>query len=202
MAVDIQGIAFDWGGVLIENPAQAIADWILNHTGISPEFMKHLPEDLLVKFQKGQVSEEEFWDSVETELELNISTKTGLWRSAFEASYLPQGAMFDLVAQIQKKGLRTAILSNTEMPAVHFFREQNYSQFDIELFSCELGMAKPDRDIYEAAIEVFGLVPEKIVFIDDKPENIEAARVLGMRGIVFGTEEQVRGELRELGLQA
>ena len=60
-----------------------------------------------------------------------------------------------------------------------------YKFFDGGIASCEAGYKKPDLEIYEMLIEKYGIDPKKSVFIDDKIENVEAARQLGMKGIVY-----------------
>jgi small GTP-binding protein len=60
-----------------------------------------------------------------------------------------------------------------------------YKFFDGGIASCEVGYKKPDLEIYEILIEKYGIDPKRSVFIDDKIENVEAARKLGMKGIVY-----------------
>ena len=59
---------------------------------------------------------------------------------------------------------------------------------------------KPDPKIYRILLERFNLVPEQSVFIDDYPQNIEGARKMGMKGIVFTSVPQVKNELIKLGI--
>jgi HAD superfamily hydrolase (TIGR01509 family) len=60
-----------------------------------------------------------------------------------------------------------------------------YKFFDGGLASCEVGFKKPEIEIYDLLIEKYGIDPRKSVFIDDKIENVEAARLTGMKGIVY-----------------
>ena len=59
-------------------------------------------------------------------------------------------------------------------------------------------MVKPNADIYEHLLREYGLEPEECVFIDDRAENVEAARALGMKGIVFAGYEQACEELKKM----
>jgi len=61
--------------------------------------------------------------------------------------------------------------------------------------------AKPEPEIYEILIERFSLTPEKAVFIDDLEENIEAAKDVGLQGIVFKSPDQLKGDLKGLGIE-
>lgn len=73
--------------------------------------------------------------------------------------------------------------------------------FDVLVWSYQLGIAKPDPEIYRHALERLGTAPGETLFIDDKRENIDAAVKLGMRGMVFTNPEDLRGQIREAGLE-
>jgi 2-haloacid dehalogenase len=61
-------------------------------------------------------------------------------------------------------------------------------------------IAKPDPRIFRLAAERSGLAPEQLVFVDDKAGNVEAARAVGMTGLVFTDAPALRAELTTLGL--
>ena len=66
--------------------------------------------------------------------------------------------------------------------------------------SGDVGLIKPDADIYELLLASHRLTAAHTVFIDDDPENVEAARALGFHGIRFTEPESLRAALAELGL--
>ena len=106
------------------------------------------------------------------------------------------------IAAGQSACLPPAILSNMG-DSVHVSIEKAYDwiqRFDVRVWSYELKVAKPDRKIYEHVLEKLGTRAEESLFLDDKPENITAARALGMKGIVFSTVEQLRADLIAAGL--
>lgn len=71
---------------------------------------------------------------------------------------------------------------------------------DDVVVSGEVGAAKPDPAAYRAAIDRTGLPAERLVFVDDKQLNVDAAADLGMDAIVFTTAEDLREQLRRRGL--
>ncbi len=73
-------------------------------------------------------------------------------------------------------------------------------RFDHILVSAEIGMTKPNLDIFQTALEVAGLSPEEAVFIDDRKENVDGAKALGIHGIVFEDVETLKYCLEELGV--
>lgn len=71
-------------------------------------------------------------------------------------------------------------------------------RFDFIINSSEIGFAKPDMRFYEAAMSVAGVGPNEVLYIDDAEENVEAARKLGFRAVLFCDRNQALSELRSL----
>ena len=69
------------------------------------------------------------------------------------------------------------------------------------IFSCEVQQIKPEADIYETLLSRFGLKPEESVFLDDRPENCEAARKLGIHAIEFHDLKQAAKNWRSFGVK-
>ena len=59
---------------------------------------------------------------------------------------------------------------------------------------------KPDPSIFKAALDQVQRSPDAVLFIDDRPDNIEGAKTVGIRGIVFQNEKQFKEQLKSLGL--
>jgi putative hydrolase of the HAD superfamily len=72
--------------------------------------------------------------------------------------------------------------------------------FDVALSSCYLGMRKPEPAIYERALDILGRPAERILFIDDRAENVAGAMAAGMKSIRFEGAEALRRELEILGV--
>jgi putative hydrolase of the HAD superfamily len=92
-------------------------------------------------------------------------------------------------------------LLNNESRLLHEYRMEKYGlkpYLDVQLSSCYLGMRKPDADIYRRAIDIVGRPAGRILFIDDRAGNADAARAAGMQAIQFHDEEQLRVRLKEL----
>lgn len=90
---------------------------------------------------------------------------------------------------------------NNESRYLHEYRMEKYGitpYLDFQLCSAYVGMRKPDADIYRRAIDIVGRPAARILFIDDRAGNADAARSVGMTAIQFHSEEQLRSELRQL----
>ena len=106
------------------------------------------------------------------------------------------------IERLKQAGLKVYLLSNypREIFALHTecgcfpFLEQ----VDGKVVSGFVKMVKPNADIYEHLLGECGLCAEECVFIDDREENVEAARALGMKGIVFASYEQACEALEKL----
>jgi epoxide hydrolase-like predicted phosphatase len=70
--------------------------------------------------------------------------------------------------------------------------------FDAMTISAETGVAKPDALIYRMALDKLGVQPAEAVFVDDMPTNIDAAKALGMHGILFKNTEQTIADIKSL----
>ena len=111
---------------------------------------------------------------------------------------LPDEAMLAGVLAARRAGVRTAMLSNS-------WGDDRYDQaqlerlFDAWVISGEVGVRKPDPEIYALAAERLGLPPEECVFVDDLPGNLKPARALGMATVVHrGDAAQTLAEVSEL----
>ena len=108
---------------------------------------------------------------------------------------LPIPGMEALLGDLKSAGLRLFLLSNTTA-AYPRFRAQvpGIRYFDGELISADVGLVKPDPELFRLAFRRFGSAPGESVFIDDTPINAEAALHVGMRAFVFNGDA---GELRQ-----
>lgn len=107
-----------------------------------------------------------------------------------------------LLAELKAAGLPCFALSNME-PDSYLIRRDRYPfmrWFDDCVISGIEGVAKPDRRIFEILLGRHGLDPDRTVFIDDSPANVEAATRIGIAAIRFVSADELRGELLALGL--
>ena len=70
--------------------------------------------------------------------------------------------------------------------------------FDLLIYSCDVKARKPDSKIYKIALKKLKVRPEEAVFIDDKHENVNSAKKLGIHGIIFKNNKQTINELEKI----
>ncbi len=194
----IKGVIFDLGGVLIDNPALPMKSHITRVLKISEAQLHTLTTPLIPLYQKGLLTEEEFWRRVTKNIKLEREITTSIWEEAIKKSYSPKTEMFSLVSELKKNGMKIGILSNTEIPVVNFLSRMDYSIFDVLIYSCLEGMRKPEKEIYLLSINRMGFKGEEIIFIDDSEENIKASQESGMHSILFVSPTQIRDEIGKL----
>ena len=106
-----------------------------------------------------------------------------------------------LIAELKKSGYRLFVLSNMSKEYIEYLRKMPvYQHFDGDIISCEVGLIKPEREIYSLLLERFNLDPAQTMFIDDRKENVLAAAELGITPFHFDRKnpEQSCVQIREL----
>jgi putative hydrolase of the HAD superfamily len=146
--------------------------------------------------ERGELTIEEF----ERELARRLRSVDG---SAVEAAGMltrmfagfeaPQPLMLAALRRARSAGLRTALLSNSW--GLDYPREGWDELFDTVVISGEVGMRKPEPEIYRLAATRLGVGPDECVFVDDLAPNIRGAVAVGMVGIHHSDAEQTVGEL-------
>lgn len=108
--------------------------------------------------------------------------------------------MYALVDQLKEQQIPVALLSNIDERLSKLIRDFGlYEPFEPCLLSCEIGVEKPDLKAYELLVKTLNLPAKDVVFIDDRPENVEAAKTIGLDAILFESEQQLRNELNIRG---
>ena len=125
---------------------------------------------------------DEYWTGVLAALGRGPEPELLGWLSEVDSvkwSTLPQVSA-DLLAHLQGRRERLGVLSNAPGPLAAAVRAAPWSAgIEHLVFSAEVALAKPDPEIYAHADSVYGTGPGDVVFFDDKPENVEAARAHG-----------------------
>jgi FMN phosphatase YigB (HAD superfamily) len=202
METRIEAVLFDWGGVLIDNPAPGLMAHCARALGVPVEDYTRVHNRNSEAFQKGLIAEKVFWERVCGALHRPAPKQGSLWGEAFRAVYVPREEVFAFARRLREEGLRTCLLSNTEVPAMEFFLGLGYDMFDALTFSCAEGVFKPEEEIYEIAARQVNAAPGRCVLLDDKSDFIAGARNAGMAGIVYESLAQARQDLIRLGVSA
>lgn len=186
----VKAIIFDLGNVIIDLHYERTVRQLTKLSGISADELGDMlvQAPILQAFETGRISEEEFRRRFCEMLSIQLSDDgfDVMWNSFLgEISKERIKRMLQLKSQFS-----TFILSNTNSIHVRSFNKQLAAVHGVELldalvervyFSHEVGMRKPNADIYLHILQQEGLLPHETLFIDDRADNIEAAAALGIR---------------------
>lgn len=155
---------------------------------------------LVDEYDRGRISSEAF--ATEAARRIGFPGTTAELLQAWSDIFEPIPAMFERVRRWKAAGLPVYLLSNTCEAHVEFFtaRWDIFQEFTGAVYSCRVGSIKPEPAIYHSLFSGHGVNPATTVFIDDRAENIEAARGLGMRAFQYRDEASLVEGLRPLGL--
>ncbi|MGI4827844.1 MAG: HAD family hydrolase [Janthinobacterium lividum] len=157
-------------------------------------------------YDRGALSGDQYWHAVAADLSQDLDTDTlkALIEADNELWTQPNQPMIDWAAALQAAGVRTGILSNLgdAMEVGVLMRCPWLAAFQHHTFSHRLGIAKPDLAIYRHAAEGLGVDPARVLFIDDREDNIEGARKAGMQAIRYTDQLQFEAAMRDAGLES
>ncbi len=200
-AAMIKAIIFDHGGVIKENSDDIIFRDFALAFSLPLQQMTRAIQRFLDLYQTGEISDEKFFVSLSALIKKPLPKNYRLlWTAKYGAASYNEGTIH-FIEQLKQKGYKLACLSNTIPPHAEFSKKKHgYHWFDVVVLSCEVGLRKPDKRIYELTCKELRCKPQECLFIDDSFENLAPAKELGMETIQFKSEDQLRRELLHRGI--
>lgn len=181
----------DYGEVLCLTPpapARAALEVVAGRDG--PEFWEaywaHRPG-----YDRADTAVGDYWTAVlgvrptADHLETLITYDTAIW-------LYPNADTLAATARAAARGLRLAVFSNAPLEQAAVFDRLDWlASFSPRLFSSRLRTVKPEPAAYDAVLAILGVAADEVVFLDDRPANVVAARQRGLRAEVFTDPAQV-----------
>jgi putative hydrolase of the HAD superfamily len=195
----VNGLLVDYGGVLTTNVFDSFRDFCVAE-GLEPDaIMRLLREDpraiVLVRgLEAGELTEDGFGEQF-ADL-LGIDEHAGMVDRMF-GGLRPDEEMLAAVRRARAAGIRTGLVSNS-MGAGRYDRSAFPELFDGVVISGEVGMHKPQPEIFLLGAERAGVEPGDCVFVDDLRQNCEGAEAVGMTAILHRGAERTLPELERL----
>lgn len=198
----IRAIIFDFGMVISTFDVNQFLRNLTPYTGKSIIELRHVLADvrgIVVEYETGQLSTEEFVDRVFATTDLPLSREQ--FRIAYNDIFTPITSTHDLIRRL-KPCYRLGLLSNTsEWHFEHAIKTADvFHLFDAVTLSFEVKALKPADTIYHDMLDKLGVPPQACVYIDDIPENVEAARHLGMHALQYTGYDRLVADLRAAGV--
>jgi HAD superfamily hydrolase (TIGR01509 family) len=196
----VELVLFDLGGVLVRLGDLSAMQGLVGTGSEEESWARWLGCPWVKSLQRGLCQPEDFAVGVVSDLGLAITPAELLERFRLWPEALFDGAV-ELVNAVRARA-RVGCLSNTN--SVHWDRLRcswRLDQlFDVVFLSHEMGLLKPDRDIFERVGSVAGCPNERIAFLDDSASNVEQARGMGFQARRAIGVDQATAALVELGV--
>ena len=206
----IRGVITDWGGVMTNPIIETVTAWLtadgidadsyltVMRAWVSQAYEGGPDCNPIFALERGECTEAEFEQQLAEQLialDGGAVLADGLLTRMFAGSAFDE-VMHEVMRAARRAGLRTGLLSNSwgAIYPRHLFPEL----FDAVVISAEVGMRKPEEQIFRLAAEVLGLEPAECVFIDDIEDNVTAARAVGLAGVHHRSAQETREQLAEL----
>ncbi|OGD18138.1 MAG: hypothetical protein A2W03_05410 [Candidatus Aminicenantes bacterium RBG_16_63_16] len=159
----------------------------------------HKSLEFVELFDLARLTPREFYERVIAKLGAKVGYND--FMAAYVDVFSVNPPVFEIMQKLKEK-YRLIMVSNVDVVRFGFIRKRfpEIMIFDDYVLSYELGVMKPDAEIYRVALEKAGAPPAECVFIDDMEENIEGAAALGIPGILYRPETDLGRELGGLGL--
>jgi len=193
-------VVFDYGRVLSHAPTPAEVREFGALVGVREPPFFHLYSETRDEYDCGRQDSRQHWQRFADAAGISLSAhrlqrvvdfETRMWlRVNLHA--------LELARAIKAGGIRTAILSNMPYDLLGELRQSFdwLDEFEVQIWSCEHGVVKPDPAIYRLCLDALGGEPQRTLFFDDRPNNVEGARLAGMKAHLFESVEQAAAIVR------
>jgi HAD superfamily hydrolase (TIGR01549 family) len=183
----IRALIFDCFGVLYHGSLGHLRQLL------PPDRRQEL-NDLSMSSDYGYISRQEYFDKA--------SEIMGMSPAEMEAITTKQHIRNELLVDYvksMKSNYKIGLLSNVGNDVMNrlFSPAEQAELFDVVVLSSDIGMTKPNPDIFALTAIKLGVLPEECIMIDDLLINIEGARQTGMKGVVYSTVEQAKRAIDE-----
>jgi putative hydrolase of the HAD superfamily len=192
-----RGLLVDFGGVLTSNIWIAF-DAFCRREGLAAGAVLELFRSdgevlaLLRELERGKLADDEFEERFADKLGVAPDGLIGRLFAGLE----PDRRMIGAVQAAGAAGVRTGLISNSWGEGI--YDRAPLELFDATVISGDVGLHKPEPEIYRLATERIGVPAERCVFVDDLRENVAGAEAVGMTAILHRDAERTVAELEEL----
>ena len=200
----VKAVIFDIGGVVVDADLERYAVLGSKLFGCSEDDMRKAVQSRIGKLETGKIDSDAFWKEIGESLwsqgkgiQVDPDKVKGLWRKVLADKMKINLQMLNLCWSLTRRGMVVGALSNTiQEHAEHLSSLGTYQPFRPIILSCEVGLRKPDREIYQLTAKHAGKPTKECLFIDDSAANVEGAKAAGMQAHLYTSMPAL---LQELG---
>ena len=197
--IAVQAVVFDYGNVLSLDQVADAPGKLARLCGLALDVFTERFWKTRLAYDRADLDGQTYWNGIASDVSLTPAVLEELYAIDSASWGNPNPVMLNWVEQLRAAGTRVAVLSNMPLEIKLFLVKNRewLAGFDPLIFSCDLHLVKPEEAIYRHCLEQLRLTPEQVLFLDDKPVNIDAARRLGMHGLVFESVEKTLPLVRD-----
>jgi|TARA_Y100000817_G_scaffold111548_1_gene87318 FMN phosphatase YigB (HAD superfamily) len=199
----IKTIFFDIGGVLIDIHPERTYQYLSDSADVEVSMVKEsFPWDAHDQYERGIMNNEDWFITYKESLPQPCCLKRSDFWNAWKLLLGEEKNTVNILEALNKQ-YSIWLLSNTNPKHIQDEIEKRYlfpSLVNGAVYSFDVGVRKPEKEIYEIAMQRANANPQECLFIDDLLENIQAAKQIGIEGVHFISSEQLKQELVHLGI--
>ena len=199
----IKTIFFDIGGVLIDIHPERTYQYLSDSADVEVNMVKEsFPWDAHDQYERGIMNNEDWFITYKESLPQPCCLKRSDFWNAWKLLLGEEKNTVNILEALNKQ-YSIWLLSNTNPKHIQDEIEKRYlfpSLVNGAVYSFDVGVRKPEKEIYEIAMQRANANPQECLFIDDLLENIQAAKQIGIEGIHFRSSEQLKEDLVHLGI--
>ena len=199
----IKTIFFDIGGVLIDIHPERTYQYLSDSADVEVSMVKEsFPWDAHDQYERGIMNNEDWFITYKESLPQPCCLIRSDFWNAWKLLLGEEKNTVNILEALNKQ-YSIWLLSNTNPKHIQDEIEKRYlfpSLVNGAVYSFDVGVRKPEKEIYEIAMQRANANPQECLFIDDLLENIQAAKQIGIEGIHFISSEQLKQELVHLGI--
>ena len=199
----IKAVIFDIGGVLqIQDVNGPLGEDVSKTFNIPVEVFESFRHKYELKLLKGEWNENQYWEKLKkvTNSDKPIPSGSLLLRQ-YRKNFSINSEVLQIVKEIKESGYKLACLTDTQKPHTEFNRKMGlYDDFEVQVFSHDTSMCKPNPNIYKLCLDKIGITAKKAVYIDDRESSLVPAKKLGMTTIHFLNPQRLRQSLKRLNI--
>ncbi|HSW97082.1 MAG TPA: HAD family phosphatase [Candidatus Saccharimonadales bacterium] len=193
----IKAILFDLGGVVFTNGTKKFIDFIATTYSLDKAFVKEIIDGpTATLYREAKITRDEFWKRSLHELQIDedIDTLEEKWIEGYEVIAGTRRLIQELSQRYKVYFLSDNVKDRVEKinTRYHFI-----DWFEDGVFSHEVGVRKPNPQIYTFVLKKAHVEPEEAVFIDDKAEFLPSAKEMGIHTFLFKSPEKLHADLKK-----
>lgn len=198
----IKNIIFDIGNVLLRWDPESIISKSMPHCDNPQLWADHIFRSQgWHSLNQGNITEKDLIDNYSQSLGLTKEMLIEIMNTA-KASLLPIDGMIEMLIKLNKINFNIYLLSDNVKEIVYYLRKQYdfWNYIHGYMMSYEVGVLKPNINIYHCLVNTYNLNVDESVFIDDHLPNVNSANKIGMYAIHFKDIHSCKVELKSIGV--